>query len=53
MCTGICLQNQDCGIDWDGPVSIDDDNDTVTVPNLPDLISQEQQWLLKEELMVI
>ena len=50
MCTGICLQNQDCGIDWDGPVSIDDDNDTVTVPNLPDLISQEQQWLLKEEL---
>ena len=29
------LQDCDYGIDWSGPVSTDDDSNTVTVPDLP------------------
>lgn len=40
----------DYGIDWDGPVSTDDDN-TVTVPSLPSyVLTNQQKHILREEL---
>ena len=43
---------QDYGIDWDGPISTDDDSNTVTVPSLPSYVLTEQQSdILRDELI--
>ena len=37
-------QVQECGIDWNGPVTTEGDNDAATIPSLPlDLINQDHQ----------
>ena len=44
---------EDChyGIDWSGPVSTDDDSNTVIVPDLPsNFLTEHQRILLTEEL---
>ena len=37
------------GVDWEGPIPLDDDN-TVTVEELEDLLSDTQKQHLKESL---
>ena len=42
----------DYGIDWDGPISTDDDSNTLTVPSLPSYVLTEQQSdMLRDELI--
>ena len=44
-------QVQDCGIDWNGPVTTEGDNDAVTIPSLPlDLINEDHERSLRNEL---
>lgn len=46
------MQDHDYGIDWDGPIGMDDDSNTVIVPSLPEyLITEDQEKVLKEELV--
>ena len=45
------LQDCDYGIDWSGPVSSDDDSNTVIVPDLPSyFLTEHQRILLTKEL---
>ena len=38
-------------MDWDGPVSLDDDTETVTISNIPsNLLSEHQRQVLVEVL---
>ena len=45
------LQDCDYGIDWSGPVSSDDDSNTVIVPDLPsNFLTEHQRISLTKEL---
>ena len=45
------MQDCDYGIDWSGPVSTDDDSNTVIVPDLSsNFLTEHQRILLTEEL---
>ena len=45
------MQDCDYGIDWSGPVSSDDDSNTVIVPDLPsNFLTEHQRVSLTKEL---
>lgn len=47
----VSLQDGHLGIDWDGPVSLEDDTDAVTIPSIPSsLINEDQRRVLAEHL---
>jgi len=47
-----CFVLQDChfGVDWDGPVSLNNDEDSVFIPSVPPLMNEHQKQLLMDEL---
>ncbi len=45
------MQIQDYGIDWEGPISTDDDTHTVILPDLALQLNSEQSSLLSAELV--
>ena len=40
----------DYGIDWEGPVSLDNDEDTVTVEEPTEMLTETQKVELREQL---
>lgn len=47
----VSLQDYHLGIDWDGPVSLDDDAESVTIPSIPsNLLNEHQSQVLAEHL---
>ena len=49
----VCCFTQDChlGVDWDGPVSLNDDTETVIVPSVPsNLLNECERQVLTEHL---
>lgn len=41
---------QDFGIDFEGPVPLDEDENTVSVEELPQFLSQEEMTLLRQHI---
>jgi len=41
----------DYGIDYEGPVPLDNDEDEIVVPDLPHLLSEPERALLRQQLV--